>query len=282
MPRALVVTGMLCATTPFALASQDLVRQINAYRTSSAACNGHRMAPVDALGTQAALARVRVVTGTMLPSALEQLGYRAEHVEAISVSGPADSAAVFNLLLNSYCASLRDPRFKAIGVARSGDTWQIVLAQPAPPRPPPPPPLPPVTEIGPAALDAVNRVRAVARSCGPQHFPAAPPLTLNNELNRTALSHSRDMAFHGYFAHQGKDGGGVGQRARAAGYAWAGIAENIAYGQRSIEEAVASWVTSPGHCVNLMNPVYTQMGIAYAQDTIQRRPYWTQVLGLPR
>jgi uncharacterized protein YkwD len=62
------------------------------------------------------------------------------------------------------------------------------------------------------------------------------------------------------------------------------VGENIASGQRTVEDAVASWLDSPGHCANIMNPAFTDMGAAYAIDPRNRNrtAYWTQVFGTPR
>jgi uncharacterized protein YkwD len=47
---------------------------------------------------------------------------------------------------------------------------------------------------------------------------------------------------------------------------------------------VAGWLSSPGHCANLMNPRYTEMGAAYGLNSARKStyPYWTQVFGAPR
>jgi hypothetical protein len=68
-----------------------------------------------------------------------------------------------------------------------------------------------------------------------------------------ALAHSLDMARQRYFSHQGKDGRQVGERALQAGYHWRRIGENIAVEQESADEAVAGWLSIPGHCANIMN-----------------------------
>jgi len=59
-------------------------------------------------------------------------------------------------------------------------------------------------------------------------------------------------------------------RAKAAGYRGRQIGENIAAGQSSPNKAMASWLASPGHCANLMNPMFTQVGAAYRRRFAQR------------
>lgn len=264
-----------------AAAPQELARMINDYRAAPASCAG-QPASAARLQPHAALSAVRIRSGTVLSWALEQQGYMAEHAEAIAISGPGDAGAALAAAVRRHCSTLRTPAFRHIGVARSGNSWQIVLALPAPPRPAPPAPLPALADASRDALDAVNRTRAAARLCGSVTYPPAPPLVLDPQLGRAALAHSRDMAFHAYFSHESPDGQRVAARARAAGYQFASIGENIAVGQRTVDEVIARWLASPGHCANIMEPSHSAMGIAYATDTVRARPYWTQVLARPR
>jgi len=42
------------------------------------------------------------------------------------------------------------------------------------------------------------------------------------------------------------------------------------------------WLASPGHCANLMNPAYTELGAAYAVDPQSDAAiYWTAMFGAP-
>jgi len=59
-----------------------------------------------------------------------------------------------------------------------------------------------------------------------------------------------------------------------------GVGENIAKGQKSVAEAVNDWFRSPGHCANIMNPNFTEMGIDYFVSKGGSK-YWVQVLGSP-
>lgn len=283
MNRILALAGTLFATTwAHGAPRDDLVRLVNAYRSVPATCANQRMPAVAALARQAALSNLRITPGTILSAALEQRGYDAAHVQAISISGSDNAAAAFTAAVGSYCRALRSARFTHIGIARVGNGWDIVLAEPAPPRPPPAPPLPPMQEAARATMAAVNLARASPRACGDTSYPAAPLVTLSEALINAALAHSRDMASHNYFSHQSQDGARVSQRASAVGYAWISIGENIAFGQRSVAEVMDSWLTSPGHCANIMNPSFTQMGVGYAHNAATGRPYWTQVFGTPR
>lgn len=40
------------------------------------------------------------------------------------------------------------------------------------------------------------------------------------------------------------------------------------------------WLASPGYCANLMNPMFTQVGAAFATDTRSNEGvYWTMLFG---
>ena len=48
---------------------------------------------------------------------------------------------------------------------------------------------------------------------------------------------------------------------RRAGYESRLTGENIAYGPVSAEEVVAGWLASPGHCENIMEPRFRDIGM---------------------
>jgi uncharacterized protein YkwD len=237
---------------------------------------------VPPLAPHRALSGVQVASGALLDQVLEKNGFPVARAEAIHVSGPEDAQSVMALIGPVYCSTLLNPTFSAIGAGRTGNSWLIILAQPAPP--PAVDQLAGPEQAGKVVLAAVNSARATARSCGSQYYPAAPALAWNGALGDAALRHSRDMAEKRYFSHSGKDGRSVSDRALSGGYRWRRIGENIAAGQSSPEEVVAGWLASPGHCANIMNGTFTEMGAAYAIDRGRReaRAYWTQVFGTPR
>jgi uncharacterized protein YkwD len=140
---------------------------------------------------------------------------------------------------------------------------------------PAPPAELPSAEAG-AMLAEVNRLRAEGRDCGGEPFGPAPALVWNGRLGAAADAHTHDMAQHDHFDHVGTDGSTVGDRVNRAGYAWRRVGENIARYQETVEEVVADWAASPGHCANLMNPAFAEFGAA------EEDRYWTQVFGHPR
>lgn len=121
------------------------------------------------------------------------------------------------------------------------------------------------------ALDLVNQTRQAGCKCGSQRMPPVSPVSLHPQLTLTAHNHSVDQARMQSMQHQGSDGSTVGTRLTRAGYSWRAVAENIAWNYANIDAAVNGWITSPGHCRNIMDPDYTYMGVA------EKNLYWTQV-----
>ncbi len=110
------------------------------------------------------------------------------------------------------------------------------------------------------------------------------PLRLNRQLETSAENHSQNMAFQDFFSHTGQDGSSISDRARAAGYSFNLIGENIGVGYTTPEAVVEGWLNSPGHRENILNPNYAEIGVGYfflENDTGNENwnHYWTQVFG---
>jgi uncharacterized protein YkwD len=128
----------------------------------------------------------------------------------------------------------------------------------------------------------VNAARSHGRRCGSERFAAAPPLSASPKLNDAATAHARDMARTNYFEHRGADGSQPKDRVIRAGYQPRLTGENIAFGPESAEEAVAGWLASPGHCANIMDPRFQQIGVGLGVGRGRARIYWVQDFGAPR
>jgi uncharacterized protein YkwD len=211
-----------------------------------------------------------------LKSAVERSGYRAEQSAALHVSG--DAGALQQAMKSRLCAQLTDASFVDLGSSQSGrDTWIILAAPFAPPA---------RTDAGAIAaelLQRINRARAQSRRCGSKFFAPAPALQSNALLNRAAEAHAQDMISHNYFAHEGYDGSTPAQRVTAAGYSYQLVGENIASGPESAAEAAEGWLASPAHCENIMDPRFSESGVAYAANgSGTPRIYWVQEFATPR
>ena len=129
-------------------------------------------------------------------------------------------------------------------------------------------------------LQAVNAVRAAGAVCGGDVYSATHALKWSKLLHQSAASHSRDMAQKQMLSHTSSNGGTLLQRLQAAGYNFGAAGENIATGQGSVKEVIASWLKSPGHCKNMLAPSYQEVGVACVRSNGARHdPYWTMNLG---
>lgn len=102
----------------------------------------------------------------------------------------------------------------------------------------------------------------------------------NGTLNRAAQKHADYMAERSNLSHYGEEWSRPSNRVTAEGYDYIGVAENIATGQRSVDEVMKAWMDSSGHQRNIMgNHTEIGFGIAYGRDG---RIYWCVVFGQPR
>jgi uncharacterized protein YkwD len=130
-------------------------------------------------------------------------------------------------------------------------------------------------------LVLVNEHRAQGATCGGESFGPTGPLSMQGNLVCAARLHSLDMAENGYFDHTNQEGQSPWDRMEEAGYAWSAAAENIARGQQDAAQVMDSWMNSPGHCANIMNPDLEEIGVGYVLLD-GGAPHWTQVFGTPQ
>lgn len=129
-------------------------------------------------------------------------------------------------------------------------------------------------------LQQLNEARRRGVTCGSVYFGAVPPLRWNEKLAQASLTHSLDMASHGFMGHKGSDGSGTDKRLARTGYSWSAYGENVGQGYRTAGEAVNAWLKSEMHCRTIMNPAFKEAGAASAKNK-NLRTYWTLVLGTP-
>ena len=130
-------------------------------------------------------------------------------------------------------------------------------------------------------VELVNAARSHGRRCGSERFAAAPPLHASGKLDDAAAEHARDMARRKFFEHRGSDGSEPRDRVARAGYESRLTGENIALGPESAEEVVAGWLDSPGHCANIMEARFQDIGVAVASGKKRGQVYWVQTFGAP-
>jgi uncharacterized protein YkwD len=93
-----------------------------------------------------------------------------------------------------------------------------------------------------------------------------PALAKSQALHNAAVSHSRDMAQHDYFAHNSRNGGSPRGRMSAAGYGNSSTSgENIAYGTRvTARQIVQMWMNDAPHRANILNRGFREIGVGAA------------------
>jgi uncharacterized protein YkwD len=240
-------------------------------------------------------------------AAAARSGYQAQVAVGLRLSGPDDS--ILQSLRGTRCRQVDDLGLRDVGVYRQAtQTWMVIAAPAAEPAPsqiqspepqdnePAPHAFAYATAPSPAhtsvaartpvsaqrVLQLVNEVRASGSRCGEKSFGPAAPLQGSGTLNGVAADHAGDMARHDYFEHVDLKGNTPADRVRATGYREKLVGENIAYGPTSAEEVVSGWLHSTGHCENIMDPRFVQMGLATAPGQGSRRGlYWDQVLAEP-
>lgn len=98
----------------------------------------------------------------------------------------------------------------------------------------------------------------------------------NAALQRSAQSHSSDMASGDYFAHISHSGSTPLARMRAAGYitnphSGYAVGENIAWATLWLatpKAIVAGWMASPGHRANILDAEYRETGVGVSPHPI--------------
>jgi uncharacterized protein YkwD len=154
--------------------------------------------------------------------------------------------------------------------------------RPMPPAPPVPPKAPGVSTrepVRPTQLSAMEQ-ELMDRANAEREQAQRTPLTGERLVTLAARRHAANMATSNTLAHE-LDGQGVGDRLANLGFGWVQCGENIARGQDTPAEAIASWMNSPGHRANLLGEKYTHIGVAFS-ETPQGQKYWTMVLAQAR
>lgn len=108
-------------------------------------------------------------------------------------------------------------------------------------------------------------------------------LTLNPVLVAAAQAKANDMATHGYFAHVSPQGVEPWHWFTEAGYTFRYAGENLAIDFSDSGDVERAWMNSPTHRKNILDPRFTEIGIATAQGMYQGRltTFVVQEFGTP-
>ncbi len=107
-------------------------------------------------------------------------------------------------------------------------------------------------------LTLTNNLR-IERGIAP--MSARVPLHVSSDLKAT------DMADLHYFSHTNPNGYRLSHYLSLAGYNYETAGENLAMGFSSAEEIFSSWVKSPTHYANLIDPDFKEFGVSMESGT---------------
>ncbi len=131
-------------------------------------------------------------------------------------------------------------------------------------------------------VNYINSIRAIPQNCGGKEYDQTNDISWNEALYNAAFIHSQDMAQNSNLSHTGSNNSLAGIRISSVGYKWRSVAENISGGTETPEQTIDRWMASSGHCHNIMNPAYTEIGMACASEkSSEYGVYWTLVLASP-
>jgi uncharacterized protein YkwD len=123
-----------------------------------------------------------------------------------------------------------------------------------------------------AVVCLIDRLRAA------YHLPS---LVQSSRLDRSAQAWTNAMVAHHEFTH----GADFSRRISAVGFNFSAAGENIATGFATPLAVVDAWMASAGHCQNILNPSYADVGTGVNSRPVTRSSSggatWTQDLGLP-
>ncbi len=95
------------------------------------------------------------------------------------------------------------------------------------------------------------------------------PLAINEKLNQAALAKAQDMFNDQYWAHVAPDGKQAWDFIKETKYAYKYAGENLARDFNNNEEVIKAWMASPTHRENILNPDFTQMGLAVVNGSFK-------------
>lgn len=95
-----------------------------------------------------------------------------------------------------------------------------------------------------------------------------PALSINAQLNQAALLKAQHMVANNYFAHTAPDGTKPWNFVNQAGYDYSAAGENLAMDFSEAGTVHTAFMNSPSHKKNIMNPKYTEIGVAVIEGTL--------------
>jgi uncharacterized protein YkwD len=157
----------------------------------------------------------------------------------------------------------------------------VSLPTDSPSEPPPSTPAVPPSDAPAVSMTEQERV-LVDRTNQARAEAGIAPLEVDARLQRAARIHAENMARLDRLSHElpETETPTLSDRARAAGYRFSMLGENIAFNYFSPSQAVDGWLDSEGHRRNILTAEYTQIGVSMTYNSFGQ-PYYVQVFGRP-
>lgn len=104
------------------------------------------------------------------------------------------------------------------------------------------------------------------------------PLKESTTLDLIAYKRVQDIKDNQYFSHDSKTGQTFDKVASQVGYKYSLLGENLSIGYTTGPAIVLAWFNSPSHQAILLNPQYTEVGLA--SQTANIKPQYAPVLAV--
>ncbi|MDP4038479.1 MAG: CAP domain-containing protein [bacterium] len=88
------------------------------------------------------------------------------------------------------------------------------------------------------------------------------PLNINTTLSKAAKAKATDMLAKNYWSHYSPEGSSPWNFFQKSGYKYNFAGENLARNFSTSSGVMSGWMTSSGHKANILNPKYTDIGMA--------------------
>ncbi|MEG0942983.1 MAG: CAP domain-containing protein [Angelakisella sp.] len=127
----------------------------------------------------------------------------------------------------------------------------------------------PTTDLSDAQLaeEVVRLVNAERAKAG------LNPLVADSNIAAAAYVRSTEQPQN--FSHTRPNGTSCFTALTEQGVSYRGAGENIAFGQKTPADVMNSWMNSPGHKANILNPNFTKIGVGSYK--VNGTIYWTQL-----
>ena len=264
---------------------QELLRLINAERRSKGAPplrHSPALSQVAQWHTGVISRQDRLTTGSRedLRNQMKRAGYQAHKWTESVATSPGGAATVLENWRRHDRATFRDlmdPQARDIGFGfgrfQGMPLYVVIFAEPMADY---------IARETTDLRDLEQVRRQIVAAVNEQRRKAGvPSVKANADLDEAAQRHAEDMLARNYFAHQSPSGTTVRERAKAAGYRWRTIGENIAEGQLSVAEVMDTWMHSPGHRRNILDKDFKELGVGLAMGPSggTHRVLWAQNFG---